>query len=64
MFAADSGFPPVQRCERRSQSAWSAAAGEKAAAGGSARRSSDKPNWRSGASPAEIAPEVEGDIET
>lgn len=64
VFAADSGSPPVRRCEQRSQSAWSAAAGEKAAAGGSARQSSDKPNWHCGASPAERAPEVGGDIET
>lgn len=55
--AAGSDCPPVQRCEQRSQSAWSAAAGEKAAAAGSAQRSSDKPDWPRGASPAERTPE-------
>lgn len=59
--AAGSDFPPVQRCERCSQSAWSAAAGERAAAAGSARWSSDTLGWCCGASPAKRTPEEEQD---
>lgn len=60
MSAAGSDSPPVQRCEQCSQSAWSAAAGEKAAAASSADWSSDRPGWHCGASPAERTPEEEG----
>lgn len=58
--AAGSDSPPVQRCEQCSLSAWSAAAGEKAAAAGSAHWSSDKPGWQCEASPAERTPEEGG----
>lgn len=58
--AAGSGFPPVQRCVQCSLSAWSAAAGEKAAAAGSAHWSSDKPGWCCGASLAEKSSEGTG----
>lgn len=59
--ATGSDFPPVQRCEQCSQSAWSAAAGEKAAAAGSARWSSDTLGWCCWASPAKRTPEEEQD---
>lgn len=55
--AADSDSPPVPICEQCSQSAWFAAAAEKAAAAGFARWYPDKSEWHCGASPAERTPE-------
>lgn len=55
--AAGSDSPPVRRCARCSPSTWSAAAGGKAAAAGSAHWCSDKPNQHRGASPAARTPE-------
>lgn len=60
MSAGGSDSPPVQRCVQCSRSAWSAAAGEKAAAAGSARWSFDKPGGHCGASPAARTPEEGG----